>query len=256
MSFSAKIFILQPENSQQVKSFLTNPGQKEYDEMPSSGEESPLKIYIEEDEINDNEFGEDVNVHIDDPDTVYNKDQGTVHIKETKEIRVQIFDDTRDMQKYIAVFCPEEAEELFKDAIKDYLEFENDEIFDPVSMDLDEHREQLEKKFGNIVRADVKSMDNDLVNNANLQGNRLQKGADYNRFTEEYNGELSTIYVDFKGLYLMINSNGRLYTPSSVNGGFFEKVKTVKEIVEELQGIEDMSIGSYQTSFDTEGSIE
>lgn len=209
---TCKLLRVEPEVLDDLRGFLDSGKVTVYDSKRVTEDEREEIEFKVSAKSESNKFGRNYTIQLDVPLSYYNRDSGHVNAKITKQFETQFYG-VKEFAPTFALFVSGRDFRHFVNAMSEYLK--NDSWNVPLQFKLHQCEEKLRNKFGNFRRFYTRDMDNDLVTKAQINGTTLERSPEYRHFLKDYHGTLSGIAIEFKGNWMLLTEDGKIFSPTA-----------------------------------------
>jgi hypothetical protein len=211
--------------------FFTSNNKHTYDEIEKKdGTKIYLNIYLEP--LEDDEYGKISKISIDVPHYFYNRDEGSVAIKQTVTTFIRTYDSKNG--ELLAILSPKWLTSRVLSAIKivsKRTESLVDELLVPMIIKLGEREEELKTEFFEVRRFWMGDIPDLYIRGAGISGVRLQESPEYEKYIRRMSGKLMSIVYKWGGYTILLTSDGLIFSYSDfenehVGYSFFKNMIT------------------------------
>jgi hypothetical protein len=173
--------------------------------------ELELKIYS--DPLGEDEFGIPCNIEIDIPVSIWNRDEGSISVKATKGTFLRTYN--IGSERLLALYSSQELTQRVQIAISSVMketEPDTGDLVLPMSIDLKEKEQELNKEFTEVRRFWMKDMPDLYVRSTGISGVKLQDSPEYKRYVQRMDGNLMSLVFRWQGITILLSSDGLIFT--------------------------------------------
>jgi hypothetical protein len=239
--WTCRIFKINPKFDIIVKDVILKKGSYNYGRV----ENKDLYLYIDRIQETFGKWAKLIEIYIDVPRRIFNREEGYVTIKETVPFNVCLFE-TFDVSNFLAVFGSSYNLPVLTYALKVIISEKGRSegqipesliIFSPlfkVIFKLKGKESELSKYFSNIREISVKGIKDIYVHAANLRGLSLELSEEYQKYVRdaELSGKINYFGVTVEGRVIMLSSEGKIWTRQGKNNIEPEIVKMILEVLD------------------------
>jgi len=217
---------------------MTHKGEYIYDKIDNKN----LYFYIERPQITS--YGKIIDVYVDRPIQIFNREEGRVIVKETISLNVCLYEKPEEISNFLAIFSPAESIRYFVHAIQFLVseKVRESEQFPnlimvrpilPVRFKLKGKEKELSKYFSNIRELSVRNIKDMYVHRANIGGIFLEQSGEYQKYVRsiEVSGDVNYFGVTFRDRVIMLSSEGKIWTRQGKNKVELNVVESILKIL-------------------------
>jgi len=247
--WTCRVFKINPKFDNLVKDVILRTGSYLYGKI----EDKNLFLYIDRIQETFDEWAKLIEIYIDNPRRVYNREEGFVTIKETVPFNICLFEKS-SISNFLAVFGSSYNIPVLTYALKVIISERGRSsgqipdsliVFSPLfrlNFKLKGKENELGKYFSNIREISVKEIRDIYVHAASLKGLLLELSAEYQKYVRdaEISGRINYFGVSIEGRVIMLSSEGKIWTRQGKNNVEPEIVKMVLEVLDKCGAIHVM----------------
>jgi hypothetical protein len=217
--WTCHIFKVNPQFDNFVKDVMTHKGEYIYDNIDNKN----LYFYIDGFQITS--YGKIIDVNVDKPIRIFNREEGTILAKETISLDVCLYENPPELSNFLAVFSSAESIRWFAYAIRliisekvrESRQFPNMIMVRPllpVRFKLKGKEKELSKYFSNVRELSVRNIKDMYVHRANIGGVFLEQSGEYQKYVRsmDVSGDVNYFGVTFRDRVIMLSSEGKIWT--------------------------------------------
>ena len=232
------IFKVNSQFNNFVKDIMTRKGEYIYDKIDNKN----LYFYIDGFQITS--YGKIVDVHVDKPIRIFNREEGMVIVKETTSLKVCLYEKPEEISNFLAIFSSAENIRYFvyairllvSEKVRESGQFPNLIMVRPilpVRFKLKGKEKELSKYFSNIRELSVRNIKDMYVHRANIGGVFLEQSGEYQKYVRsiEVSGDVNYFGVTFRDRVIMLSSEGKIWTRQGKNEVELNVVESILKIL-------------------------
>jgi len=244
--WTCRVFKVNPKYDDLVKSVILKVGSYKYGRVDSKN----LFLYIDKIQDTFDEWAKMIDVCVDCPRTVSNREEGSITIKETVPFKVCLFE-KEDLSNFLAVFGSSYKVPVLTYALKVIISEKGRQegrlpssviMFSPLlklTFKLKGKENELNKYFSNIREISVKEIKDIYVHAASLRGILLELSEEYQKYVRdaEISGRINYFGVTIEERVMMLSSDGKIWTRQGKSEVEPETVRFILKVLNESNAI-------------------